>query len=136
MDCFSEEKRSAIMRAIGQKDTKPEIMLRKALWARGLRYRKHFKVGRIRPDLIFRRNMVSLFIDGCFWHGCPRHYTEPATNSTFWREKIHRNQLRDKLVNETLESHGWTVIRIWQCEIYRELDKTVARIIDTLGGAE
>lgn len=136
MDCFSAEKRSAIMRRIGQKDTRPEILLRKALWARGLRYRKHVRMGRMRPELMFARAKIMAFIDGCFWHGCPKHYTEPASNASFWREKIQRNQQRDKMANQALEADGWTVIRVWQCEVYKELEKVVARVIDTVMGTK
>ena len=120
------------MRSIGQKDTKPEILLRTALWARGLRYRKHLRIGRTRPDLVFTRHMVSVFIDGCFWHGCPRHYTEPTSNASFWRQKIQLNKQRDRLTNQALKSEGWTVIRVWQCEVYKELEEVIARIFDAV----
>jgi len=72
------------------------------------------------PDFIFPREMLALFVDGCFWHGCPKHGTQPESNSVFWKKKLTRNKIRDRLVNRTLQKNGWTVLRIWQHELKRK----------------
>ena len=102
-----------------QIDTKPELGIRSAVHKRGLRYRVNVSpVGgvRSRPDMVFRASKVAVFVDGCFWHGCPEHGTWPKTNATWWREKIEANIARDERVTERLEAVGWTVIRIWEHE--------------------
>lgn len=128
IDRFSEEERSRVMRAVGQVDTEPELLLRATLWRTGLRYRLHRRVGRTRPDLVFLGPKVAVFVDGCFWHGCPRHYTAPVHNARFWREKLERNVARDRRNDRDLGNAGWTVVRVWECEIRRELDRVVNAI--------
>jgi DNA mismatch endonuclease (patch repair protein) len=132
VDCFSKEQRSALMGRVRQRDTKPEVLLRKALWARGLRYRKHKKVAGIRPDLLVAQHSTAIFVDGCFWHGCPTHYSEPASNSTFWKNKIATNTQRDQSNNRVLTENGWRVIRIWECEIEDDLNAVVERVANTI----
>jgi DNA mismatch endonuclease (patch repair protein) len=75
------------------------------------------EVFRVRPDFVFRTQRLAVFVDGCFWHGCPRHATWPRQNAKFWREKILRNRTRDRLVTRTLRAHGWTVLRLWEHEL-------------------
>ncbi|MFC9962252.1 very short patch repair endonuclease [Streptomyces nigra] len=101
------------------RDTRPELALRRAIHARGLRYR----VG-VRPlpslrrtaDLVFTRCKVAVFLDGCFWHGCPEHHSLAATNSSFWAEKVRKNRDRDADTNRRLADAGWLVIRVWEHE--------------------
>ena len=123
--------RSEQMARIRSRDTQPEVSLRKALWARGLRYRVH---GRLpgRPDLVFGRNRVAVFVDGCFWHGCDEHYAAPAANSGYWREKLVRNQQRDRRVDAELTKQGWTVVRIWEHSVRDDLDEAVERVAAAL----
>lgn len=97
--------------------TTPEMGLRKELHRRGLRYRVQVKVpgnNRRTIDIAFTRQRVAVFVDGCFWHGCPEHGTRPATNSEWWRWKIDRNQERDRDTDRLLDEAGWTSLRLWE----------------------
>lgn len=108
-------------------DTGPEMILRRALWHAGLRYRVRPNVlGR--PDLAFIGCKVAVFVDGCFWHGCEVHYKAPATNVAFWSEKIARNKQRDRDVETELGMLGWTVLRYWEHEVEDDLASVVDRI--------
>jgi len=107
------------MKSVGKRDTAAEMEVRRRVHAKGLRYRVDFPVSK-RPrrtaDLAFTGARVAVFIDGCFWHGCPKHGTLAKSNATFWREKIETNQKRDADTNERLEAAGWRVIRLWEHE--------------------
>lgn len=117
------------MSAIGHFDTTVEMRLRRALWRSGLRYRVHVRVVGVRPDIVFRRRKVAVFVDGCFWHGCPRHYSPPVGNSEFWRLKLEKNRARDRRNVLDLEAAGWKVLRFWECEVNGDLDRVVATIV-------
>ncbi|WKU45592.1 very short patch repair endonuclease [Streptomyces sp. VNUA116] len=107
------------MQAIRNKDTKPEQLIRRLVHAQGLRYRLHARPLpdlRRTADLVFRPAKVAVFIDGCYWHGCPEHYVRPRTNSGFWSEKVARNIARDRETNEHLIAAGWLVLRFWEHE--------------------
>jgi DNA mismatch endonuclease (patch repair protein) len=119
------EQRSAIMRSVGSKNTGLELALRKALWRRGFRYRLHPRVEGTRPDLVFPGAKVAVFVDGCFWHGCPRHYAPPKTNVDFWTRKLETNVDRDTRDTLRLEAAGWTVLRFWGCQIGENLGGVV-----------
>jgi len=101
-------------------DTNPERRLRSALHAAGLRFRKDHPVRvddlRVRADVVFPRQRVCVFLDGCFWHRCPEHATDPKRNADYWAPKLAANVARDRRVDETLTSSGWLVIRIWEHE--------------------
>ena len=114
VDVFPSETRSRIMSRIRAKDTKPEIAVGRILWANGIRYRKHAKSVPGTPDMSNRSRRLAVFVDGCFWHGCPRCYREPSTNTSFWREKIRRNQERRKRVRTELRRMGFCVVEIWE----------------------
>ncbi len=87
-----------------------------------------------RPDFVFPKLRLAVFVDGCFWHGCPIHGTQPRHNAKFWREKIARNQARDQLVNRTLRSRGWRVLRIWQHALKKSRQtRLLARLAKALG---
>ena len=118
-DVFSPEKRSAVMRAVKSKDTKPELRLRKALHRLGYRYRLNVKDLPGKPDLVFPKYRVALFVHGCFWHGheCKRGRRKPKTNADYWREKIQRNRVRDRQNAQALEALGWRVITVWECDL-------------------
>lgn len=127
MDVLTIEQRRFCMSRIRPGDTGPELRLRKALWGRGHRYRLRSKLlGR--PDLIFPKAKIAVFVDGCFWHGCAEHCKLPKTNANFWSQKIARNVQRDQQVTAALVSSGWTVIRSWEHDITLQLDLTVKRI--------
>ncbi len=112
--------RSANLRSIRRRDTGPERALRSELHRRGLRFRVDMPVptaGRSpRPDVVFTRRRVAVFVDGCFWHGCPEHAAPPKKNSHYWGPKIARNIERDKEHDERLQAAGWTVVRLWAHE--------------------
>jgi DNA mismatch endonuclease (patch repair protein) len=117
-DIFSKSKRSDIMSHIPGKETKPEILVRKFLFANGFRFRKNVKDLSGKPDIVLPKYKTIIFIHGCFWHGhtCNRG-TLPTTNIEFWKTKIGGNIERDKRDISELEKQGWNVIVIWQCEI-------------------
>jgi DNA mismatch endonuclease, patch repair protein len=128
MDPFSPEKRRAIMRSVRTQGTAPEVRLRRALWQNGLRYRTRLKLEGSKPDLAFLGKRIVVFVDGCFWHGCPTHYTSPVANEAFWRAKVEKNRARDERNNRNLEAAGWRVLRFWECEVEKELDRVVVSI--------
>ena len=115
------------MARVRSRDTQPEVILRRALWRRGCRYRMHGSLPGT-PDIVFPGARVALFVDGCFWHRCPEHYTEPATNVDFWRGKIERNVSRDSIVNERLAAAGWMVLRVWEHEVISGIGAVVERV--------
>lgn len=109
---------SARMRRQRRRDTSPELALRKALHRLGYRYRVDAPlpgIPRRRADLLFTGPRVVVFVDGCFWHSCPSHATEPAANREWWRKKLDGNRERDRDTNLRLRKSGWTVVRIWEC---------------------
>ena len=122
--------RSEIMAKIKSKDTSIELMLRKALWSKGLRYRKNCKDIFGKPDICFKRKKIAIFCDSAFWHG--KKFLEGEkfkTNSEFWEKKILRNIERDKEVNQRLIKEGWTVLRFWDNEIKKNLGECVSKIL-------
>ena len=117
-DKFSKEKRSDIMSKITGKETKPEILVRRFLFAAGFRFRKNVVNLLGKPDIVLSKYNTIIFVHGCFWHGhtCKRGKL-PESNHEFWKQKIEKNIERDKQIIAQLEKDGWTVIIIWQCEI-------------------
>lgn len=123
----------ATMRGNSRTGTSPERDLRSALHRDGLRFRVDLPIrvpGRrpIRPDVVFTRRRVVVFVDGCFWHGCPEHGRPPRSNQSYWGAKLELNRRRDTEQTAALEAAGWTVIRIWEHDIARELADAVARV--------
>lgn len=102
-----------------RRDTGPEMLLRRELHARGLRYRVGRRVlPRLRsePDIVFGPTCVAVYVDGCFWHGCPLHASWPAANAEWWKAKIERNRARDLATDAVLREAGWEVVRVWEHE--------------------
>jgi DNA mismatch endonuclease (patch repair protein) len=131
-DVFTKRKRSEVMARIrgrGNKDT--ELALAKLLRRHRITgWRRHIQINtsprpspqsgegvRVRPDFVFPKLKLAVFVDGCFWHGCPRHATQPKNNREFWRRKLAGNKTRDQLVTRTLRRAGWRVVRIWEHEL-------------------
>lgn len=107
------------MAAIKDKDTKPEILVRKFLFSKGLRYRLNNRKLPGSPDIVLKKYKTVIFVDGCFWHGhegC-KYFRLPKSNTSFWETKITRNIERDKETTQALTALGWKVIRIWECEL-------------------
>lgn len=126
----------ASMRANKSRDTRPELALRRAVHAMGLRYRVSTRpLPRLRrtADLVFTRKKVAVFVDGCFWHGCPEHHTKAKTNASYWSQKVQRNRRRDAEVNTALAEAGWTVVRIWEHE---DVAAAALRVADAVRPAE
>lgn len=106
------------MRGNRKTDTQPEVLLRSELHRRGLRFRKNARLvladTSVRPDIVFSRIRVAVFVDGCFWHSCPQHGTSPSVNTNYWQQKLEGNVARDTVVNAALTEAGWRVIRVWE----------------------
>lgn len=121
---------SRVMSANKDRDTKPEILIRKALWKRGIRgYRLHWKKVPGRPDLAFPKKKVAIFVNGCFWHRCP--YCDlplPKSNSEFWSEKFRKNLERDQRKVLELRSVQWEVLTIWECQIKNDIEACIKKI--------
>jgi DNA mismatch endonuclease, patch repair protein len=119
-----------------KRDTRPERAVRSALHARGLRFRVDHRLVleelAVRPDIVFTRARLAVFIDGCFWHACPEHGTAPARNVEYWTPKLRRNVERDRRVDRALAAAGWTVLRAWEHEA---LDSVVHRVLAALDAA-
>lgn len=136
MDRISRDARSRLMARVGPKDTRPELTVRKAIHARGFRYRLHSKKLPGRPDLVFPGKRLVIFVHGCFWHrhqGC-RNCSTPRTRPEFWNAKFAANVARDDRVMRELEADGWKVVVIWECETLKP-DALAARLDEIFGVA-
>lgn len=117
------------MRAVRGTNTSPEVKLRKGLWQAGIRgWRLHVRNLPGRPDIVFRGCKLAVFIDGCFWHGCSLCYRRPKSNQSYWDAKLTRNQKRDAKNRKQLRKDGWTILRFWEHEIQKSLDKCVLKV--------
>ena len=125
---MTPEQRSRCMAAIRGKDTKPEILVRKFLFSKGLRYRLNNRKLPGSPDIVLKKYKTVIFVDGCFWHGhegC-KYFRLPKSNTPFWEAKITRNIERDKETTQALTALGWKVIRIWECELRNKSNREAA----------
>lgn len=142
-DIMTAEQRSRCMSHIRSRDTKPEMLVRKFLFSKGLRYRINVRSLPGTPDLVFRKCKTAVFVNGCFWHGhegC-RYFRMPSSNVEFWRGKIERNVARDRSADEALLAMGWRVIRVWECELKAKvraetLEGLYRRIVGSVGYGE
>lgn len=122
MDNHTKEVRSYNMSRIRSENSKPEELVRKYLFSKGLRYRKNVKTLPGKPDIVFSKYKTVVFVNGCFWHGhqnC-RYFVMPKSNTEYWDKKIDNNIKRDKLVYEQLSDFGWTVLVVWDCELKKD----------------
>ena len=127
-DVMTPEQRRKCMSNIKGRDTGPEVSLRSALWAAGLRYRLRQNLPG-KPDITFGVSRLAVFVDGCFWHGCPLHATKPKARRKFWRDKLRGNRIRDRKVNVQLRKIGWDVYRVWEHEVARNSALAVQKIL-------
>jgi DNA mismatch endonuclease (patch repair protein) len=114
------------------RDTGPELAVRKILHAQGFRYRvnaRPVQTLRRTADILFTRRRVAIFIDGCYWHGCPEHYTPPKSNAEFWRNKVETNRARDLETSNLLRADGWTVLRFWTHEEARVIADVIGDVL-------
>jgi DNA mismatch endonuclease (patch repair protein) len=136
-DVFTKAKRSAVMsriRSAGNRDTELRLIaIFRAQgvvgWRRGatLQFKVEGGKFKVRPDFVFRARKLAVFVDGCFWHGCPRHFIKPRTNAAFGKKKIAANRTRDRLVTRTLRQLGWKVVRVWEHELVRRNEPRLIR---------
>ena len=125
MDTHTKAQRRRNMQRIRSKDTKPEVMLRKALWQHGIRYRKNYNKLPGSPDIVLTRQKIAIFVDGDFWHAryhkdCPGE--QIGSNQEYWKKKLTRNVERDAEVNDELTEMGWLVLRFWESDIKRDIE--------------
>jgi DNA mismatch endonuclease, patch repair protein len=129
----SSDKVIRVMQSNRRTDTIPEKKIRSALFKRGYRFRKDYLIKTVgtkcRPDVVFPRKKVAVFVDGCFWHGCPAHGTWPKSNADFWRVKIENTKKRDNDNDCSLRETGWMVVRIWEHEIPEEAADKIAEAV-------
>ncbi len=121
--------RSEMMSRIRGRDTGPERMFARALWAAGVRYRLYGLTPVGRPDFTMASKRVAVFVDGCQWHGCPRHYVRPRSNVRFWSKKLRMNFERDLRQTQALEQGGWRVIRVWEHDIRLDANAAAAVVV-------
>ncbi len=134
MDIMTKEQRRRTMQRIKSTNTSIEIILRKALWNKGVRYRKNSSKILGKPDISIKRIKLAIFCDSEFWHGknWENKKQRLETNKAYWISKIEKNITRDLSVNNELEKQGWTVLRFWETEIKKETDKCINTIINTI----
>jgi DNA mismatch endonuclease (patch repair protein) len=122
------------MRRVRRSGTEGELAVRRAVHRRGLRYRVDVPVAnlRTRPDLVFTKARLAVYIDGCFWHGCPLHATKPKSNADWWSAKLHENGDRDRTAVRRLRANGWTALRIWEHEDPERAADLIAAAIVTV----
>lgn len=134
-DVMTPQQRHECMSHIRSKNTKPEQLVRQALWHNGFRYRLHVKGLPGKPDIVLPKYHTVIFINGCFWHGheeC-KYYVTPKTNTSFWLDKITSNKARDERDKTALNEAGWRVITIWECELKKESRQTtIEQLLNTL----
>jgi DNA mismatch endonuclease, patch repair protein len=110
------------------------------LHAAGMRFRKDYRVRAgprwVRPDVVFIRAKLAVFMDGCFWHGCPEHGSVPAANADYWASKLRQNVERDRAIDSALVADGWTVLRVWEHEVVSDVDRAVELVSAALNGRE
>lgn len=127
----------ASMKSNRRRDTSPELAVRRLVHAAGLRYRVDFSPlddhRRLRADLVFTRARVAVFIDGCFWHGCPQHHTVAKTNAEYWARKVQTNMERDERFNALLKKAGWTVLRFWEHEEPASVARSIVHAVSVAG---
>lgn len=132
-DFLTPEQRSALMSKVRGKNTKPEMIVRRALHAMGVRYRLHAKELPGRPDIVMRPRKSAIFVHGCFWHSHPgcRRCRIPSTNSDFWSAKLERNKTRDQAAVQALAEMGWRVLVLWECQTKAgpDLDSRLAEFV-------
>lgn len=129
MDNLTKEQRRRNMQSIRSKGTTPERIVMRELRRRKIYFAKHVDKIIGKPDIVFRRKKVVVFIDSDFWHGHPERFIMPKTNVEYWKKKIKRNRERDIEVANALEEQGWNVIRIWEYDIKHSLDESLKRIL-------
>lgn len=132
MDTVTPEKRSEIMSRVRSKNTGPERVVRAALAGKRLAgFECHADDLPGKPDFVFRGSRLAIFVEGCFWHGCPKHYKKPKSNKAFWAKKVKDNTARDEKNELMLRVQGWHVLRFWECDVRRNLHGVMSIIVNS-----
>lgn len=135
MDTLNTKQRRYAMQSVHSENTKPEVILRKALWHRGIRYRKNYSLLPGKPDIVLTRQKIAIFVDGDFWHA-RGHQQNPGeqvkSHKEYWEPKLKRNVERDKEVNDMLTELGWIVLRFWESDIQKNLEGCIQEILKYL----
>lgn len=132
MDNLNPQHRKKNMQNIRSANTNIELIVRSELHRKGYRFRKNVKNVFGKPDIVFPKHKIVIFLDSCFWHMCPYHFNIPKTNKKYWVPKLKRNKLRDIEVSKKLRNEGWIVLRFWEHQIENNLEKCVNKIISHL----
>lgn len=134
-DIMTTQQRHNCMSHIRSKNTRPELLVRQALWHNGFRYRLHVRDLPGKPDIVLPKFHTVIFVNGCFWHGhdgC-KYFVVPKSNAAFWKEKILSNKSRDLRDERELTAAGWRVITIWECELKKEfIERTIEQLLQSL----
>jgi DNA mismatch endonuclease, patch repair protein len=133
-DSVDPTTRSYVMSRVRAKDSTLETKVRLALWNRGLRYRKNVRSLPGCPDMVCARRKIVVFIDSCFWHGCPEHCRMPATNRDYWQKKIAANRARDEAVTRHYAERGWRCVRFWEHDLRSDFDRRVDELVALWSG--
>jgi len=129
-DVFSKGKRSEVMsRVLGHGNKATELAVIKFFRRHHITNWRRYQPLFGKPDFVFLKPKLAVFVDGCFWHSCPKHATQPASNRAFWKKKLTRNKVRDEFVKRTLRARGWRILRIWQHELTRKNESRLLRKI-------
>lgn len=134
MDTLSPGDRRRTMQRIRSRRTRWEDEISRELWRRGCRFRRNVRTLYGTPDFVNRRRRVVVFLDSCFWHGCPEHYNVPQQNADYWAEKLYRNRARDEAVTRFYVDQHWTIIRVWTHDVKYDKDEVIRRISSALRG--
>lgn len=127
-DNLTKEQRNKNMKSIRSSHTRMENDICKALWQKGLRFRKNVKDLPGKPDIAIKKYKIVIFLDSCFWHKCPKHFKQPKSNLEYWIPKIENNVKRDLKINEYYKQNKWKILRIWEHEYKESLTETVIKI--------
>lgn len=134
-DIFTKKKRSEIMGRIKAKNTKPELIVRRFLFAHGFRYRIHQRGLPGRPDIVLRKHNTIVIVNGCFWHGHQRCrvFKMPKSRTAFWRSKLSKNRERDQRDRRALRNAGWKVITVWECQLRKSMvEATMRKVVESI----
>ncbi len=131
-DYLVDKRRSENMAAIRSKNTECELLLRKKLWAIGIRGWRVNTNLKGKPDIVFTKKRIAVFVDGCFWHGCEKCFQMPKTRREYWEPKILRNKERDKEISDYYRQRGWTILRFWEHDVKRNLDDCAHKVAEAV----
>lgn len=131
-DNLNPADRTRTMQAVKSKDSKMEVKFRSSLWRRGFRFFKNVKSLPGKPDVVFPKKKIAIFLDSCFWHGCPLHLKLPVSNADYWRNKIEKNRNRDKEINTIYKEMNWKILRIWEHDLKTDFESCLVKVTQNL----